>query len=62
MEKYMHVITGAVSTKEVWVWSYLAEELNERGITAEEAFSEDLYDTLYPVQLGCSGEWIFKKY
>jgi hypothetical protein len=42
MEKqYMHKVTGAIDTKDGWIASYDAEELASRGLTAEEAFSED---------------------
>lgn len=44
--QYMHKETGSVDTREGWIESYGAEELEERGLTAEEAFEEDEGDTL----------------
>lgn len=46
---YVHVGTGSISTKEDWVASYDKEELEHRGMTAEEAFSEDEGVTLIEV-------------
>jgi hypothetical protein len=50
MKKYMHTETGSVDTKEGWICSYAAEELEARGISAEEAFSEDEDVTLVEVK------------
>lgn len=42
MEKmFMHKETGSVDTKECWISSYMEEELEQRGLSAEEAFLED---------------------
>ena len=49
MAKFMHIHTGAIDTREGWVASYDAEELAERGITAEQAFDEDEGVTLIEV-------------
>lgn len=46
MAKYMHKETGSVDTREGWIASYNAEELEERGISAEEAFDFDEGDSL----------------
>ncbi len=39
---YLNVNTGCMDTKQNWVRVYTAEELEERGLTAEEAFEEDV--------------------
>lgn len=39
--KLKHEATGWVASREEWVASYDADELEERGLTAEEAFAED---------------------
>jgi hypothetical protein len=39
--KYMHKETGAVDDRDGWIASYTTEELDRRGLTAEEAFTED---------------------
>lgn len=44
--QYMHVKTGTQDTREGWIESYDAEELKERGLTAEQAFDEDVGNTL----------------
>lgn len=42
MEKrYTHKETGSVDTREGWIASYDPQELEERGLTAEQAFDED---------------------
>ena len=41
MTKYIHIHTGSIDTREGWIASYATEELDERGITAEQAFDED---------------------
>jgi hypothetical protein len=46
MTKYMHKETGSVDTRENWECSYASEELEERGLTASEAFDEDKGKTL----------------
>ncbi len=57
---YMHILTGQVDTMGGWVYAYTSNELEERGLSVAQAFGEDLYNNLYLVILGCSGEWIFK--
>lgn len=48
MEKiYTHKETGAQDTKDGWVASYDTEELEARGLTAEQAFDADLDITLF---------------
>lgn len=49
MAMYMHKETGSVDTREGWIASYDAEELEARGLTAEEAFAEDEGTTLFEV-------------
>ncbi len=41
MKKYMHIVTGSTDTREGWIASYDTDELDARGLTAEEAFDED---------------------
>lgn len=41
MAKYIHIHTGSIDTRDGWIASYATEELDERGITAEQAFDED---------------------
>jgi hypothetical protein len=43
---FTHVHTGAIDTQEGWVASYDSEELEQRGLTAEQAFDEDESTTL----------------
>jgi len=45
-KKYMHVETGSVDTREGWIASYDKEELEQRGLTAEQAFAADEGKTL----------------
>jgi hypothetical protein len=40
-KKYYHVHTGSIDTKENWILSYDAQELEERKMTAEQCFDED---------------------
>ena len=47
MANYMHKETGSINTKENWVASYDPEELEERGLSAEEAFKADEGKTLF---------------
>ena len=47
MKIFIHIETGSIDTKEGWISSYLIEELEERGLTAEEAFIEDEGITLF---------------
>jgi hypothetical protein len=47
--RYMHKETGATDTREGWIASYSEEELEERELTAEEAFDEDDGETLFEV-------------
>lgn len=49
MTLYMHKETGSTDTAEGWISSYDAEELEARGLTAAEAFAEDVDVTLFPV-------------
>jgi hypothetical protein len=44
--KFMHTVTGSVDTREGWVLSYTEEELDDREISAEQAFEIDLNDSL----------------
>jgi len=44
---YTHEKTGAIDTKEGWICSYTLEELEERGLSAKQAFQEDLGETLF---------------
>ena len=44
--KYLHKETGSIDTRDGWIESYSQEELDERGLTAEEAFDEDASRTL----------------
>ena len=46
-ELYEHYVTGEVDTKEGWISSCDVEELELRGLTAEEAFAEDDEVTLF---------------
>jgi hypothetical protein len=46
---YMHVETGSVDTRDGWIASYDPEELDERELSAEEAFDTDLGVTLLEV-------------
>jgi len=57
---YLHIITGSIDTKEGWIASYPAEELEVRGLTAYQAFEEDEGNTLHlvPVEREIGG--IFK--
>jgi hypothetical protein len=50
MTKYIHIHTGAIDTREGWVASYDSEELEARGLTAEQAFDEDEGVTLVEVE------------
>ena len=45
--KFIHKETGSVDDRDGWITSYSAEELEERGLTAEEAFDEDEGVTLF---------------
>ena len=47
MKKYTHKETGTTDTREGWLCSYDAEELEVRGLTAEEAFDADEGVTLF---------------
>jgi len=42
--RYLHFMTGSVDTREGWISSYLAEELENHDLTAEEAFAKDVED------------------
>lgn len=44
---YIHSDTGAINTKEGWIESYDPEELEDRGLTADQAFAEDDEVTLW---------------
>ena len=48
---YMHKDTGSTDTQSGWIASYPQEELEERGLTAEEAFRADVDQTLFPVDV-----------
>lgn len=47
--RYVHIMTGVINTRAGWESSYDPEELELRGLTAAEAFAEDLYVTLVPI-------------
>ncbi len=49
MRIYVHIHTGSADTAEGWINSYDKRELEARGLSADEAFSEDLYVTLIPL-------------
>lgn len=49
MKKFMHVHTGSVDTQEGWEASYADEELEQRNLTAAEAFADDEGFTLVEV-------------
>lgn len=42
--RYLHFMTGSVDTREGWISSYPAEELENHNLTAEEAFDKDVED------------------
>ncbi len=44
---YLNQNTGNIDTKDNWLYAYSAEELEERGLTAEEAFEEDTLWTIW---------------
>jgi hypothetical protein len=46
---YMHKETGTIDDRAGWIASYTAEELQERRLTAEQAFREDVGSTLFAV-------------
>lgn len=46
---YAHRETGSTDDRDGWITSYSAEELEERGLTAEKAFDEDKGRTLLPI-------------
>ncbi len=48
--KYMHKETGSIDTKEGWIASYDRDELEERNLTAEEAFEEDEDRTIFEIK------------
>lgn len=65
--RYMHTETGSVDTLAGWRKSYAAEELEERGLTAEQALDEDVGKTLVEVRRTRTaaereeyGEWMAK--
>ena len=45
-ETFMHIVTGAIDSREGWIASYDTDELTARGLTASEAFDEDDGTTL----------------
>jgi primosomal replication protein N len=45
---YMHKETGSTCTKAGWRLSYQQEELEARGLTADQALAEDIGRTLFP--------------
>jgi len=49
-QQYIHMTTSCQDTKDGWIASYTDEELEERKLTAEQAFNEDLGVTLFPLQ------------
>ena len=49
MTRYTHKETGSTDTADGWQSSYDAEELEARGLTAAEAFAEDVDVTLFAV-------------
>lgn len=54
---YMNVHTGSVDTRDNWLLSYTEEELEDRWLTAEEAWEEDEGTHLLEVTR-INGEWI----
>lgn len=44
--EFIHIETGNKDTREGWISSYDIEELEERGLTAAQAFAEDEGKTL----------------
>ena len=46
---YISKYTGSTDTREGWISSYDLEELDDRGLTAEQAFAEDEGVTLFEV-------------
>ena len=57
---YMHMQTGAVDVREEWIEAYSEEELERRGLTAEQAFQEDDGETLIEVIKDENGDWVQK--
>ena len=55
-KRYEHRETGMVATREDWIASYDPEELEARGLTAEQAFGEDEGRTLYETDKPTEGE------
>ena len=55
--KYIHIHTGSIDTREGWIVAYSLEELEERKLTAEQAFNEDEGETLIKVKK-INDEWI----
>lgn len=53
---FKHKESGSVDTRDGWIGSYVAFELEERGLTAEQAFTQDLGKTLFELEEG-SREW-----
>lgn len=46
---YMHNETGSIDNRGGWITSYPADELDERKLTAEQAFNEDEGGTLIQI-------------
>ena len=44
---YIHKHTGEIATEQEWKDSYDVEELEIRGLTIEEAWNQDLYETFF---------------
>lgn len=55
---YMNIHTGSVDDREGWELSYGQDELDERGLTREEAFDEDEGGSLIEVVKDLNGNWI----
>ena len=47
MARYIHKMTGSIDDKDGWIASYTIEELEHRGVTAEQAFTKDVGVTLF---------------
>lgn len=45
--KYMHKGTGNIDSRDGWISSYAVEELEDRGLTAAQAFEADVGQTLF---------------
>jgi hypothetical protein len=46
---YMHKETGSIDSRDGWIASYSADELDARNLTAEQAFNADEGETLFQI-------------